>query len=92
MPKVSESDTLRAASKVNWSPPAGAFYLFVPIPLCQSVAFATTLATDAAVLVIPGLAFGKMGEGFIRLSFAASLEQIGSGMERIGRHLRGTSR
>ncbi len=45
-------------------------------------------STDAAVLVIPGVAFGSAGEGFIRISFAASLQTIGTGIERIGRWLR----
>jgi aspartate/methionine/tyrosine aminotransferase len=69
-------------------PPAGAFYTFVPVPACDTVDFARTLATDAAVLVIPGVAFGSLGEGFVRISFAAPVEQIGTGIERIGRHLR----
>lgn len=73
-------------------PPAGAFYAFVPVPYCDSLTFAKTLATDAAVLVIPGSAFGKRGEGFVRISFAASLDTIGSGIERIGRYLRANSR
>jgi aspartate/methionine/tyrosine aminotransferase len=69
-------------------PPAGAFYAFVPVPAFDSVTFAKTLATDAAVLVIPGVAFGSLGEGFVRISYAASLEAITSGIERIGRWLR----
>jgi aspartate/methionine/tyrosine aminotransferase len=68
-------------------PPAGAFYAFVPVPFCGTVDFARSLATDAAVLTIPGVAFGSAGEGFLRISYAASLEQIGSGIERIGRYL-----
>ena len=73
-------------------PPAGAFYAFVPVPSCDTLTLAKTLASDAAVLVIPGVAFGSGGEGFVRISFAASLEQIGSGIERIGRWLRTTGR
>jgi aspartate/methionine/tyrosine aminotransferase len=73
-------------------PPAGAFYAFAPVPSCDTVTFAKTLATDAAVLVIPGVAFGKNGEGFVRISFAASLDQIGTGLERIGRWLGGMGR
>ena len=68
--------------------PAGAFYAFVPVPSCDTEMFARTLATDAAVLVIPGIAFGSMGEGFIRISYAASIDEIGTGVERIGRWLR----
>ena len=69
-------------------PPAGAFYAFVPVPSCNTVSFATTLATDAAVLVIPGIAFGSRGEGFIRISYAAAPDQIRAGIERVGGWLR----
>src|SRR5205807_3218581 len=71
------------------SPPAAAFYAFAPIPVCNSLDFARALAVDAAVLVIPGSAFGPLGEGFVRISYAASLEQIGTGLERMGRYLKG---
>lgn len=73
-------------------PPAGAFYAFVPVPACDTVSFAKTLATDAAVLVIPGVAFGSNGEGFVRISFAATPDQIGTGIERIARHLTAAGR
>ena len=73
-------------------PPAGAFYAFVPVPTCDTLGFARSMAMDAAVLVIPGIAFGPAGEGFIRISYAASLEQIGSGIERLGRALRANGR
>lgn len=82
---------LRAITReleVEIEPPAGAFYLFVPVPACDTLSFARTLATDAAVLVIPGVAFGTQGEGFIRISCAAPVEQLTTGVERIGRHLR----
>ena len=69
-------------------PPSGAFYLFAPIPLCDSIAVAKALATDAAVLTIPGVAFGATGEGFLRISYAASTEAIGQGIERIGRYFK----
>jgi aminotransferase len=74
--------------EVQLAPPAGAFYAFTPVPACESITFAKTLATDAAVLVIPGVAFGPHGQGFIRISYAAPVEQITSGIERIGRYLR----
>jgi aspartate aminotransferase len=77
---------------VEVEPPAGAFYAFAAVPSCDTVSFAKTLATDAAVLVIPGVAFGSLGEGFVRISYAAPVEQIGAGLERIGRHLRAAGR
>ena len=70
------------------APPAGAFYAFAAVPSCDTISFAKTLATDAAVLVIPGLAFGTRGQGFIRISYAAPVDQITAGIERIGRWLR----
>jgi aspartate aminotransferase len=73
---------------VTLTPPRGAFYAFVPIAAPKSLPFATALATDAAVLVIPGIAFGRRGEGYVRISYAASLEQINSGLERMGRYVR----
>ena len=73
-------------------PPAAAFYAFTPVPTCDTVTFAKTLATDAAVLVIPGLAFGSAGEGFVRISFAADADKISTGIERIGRWLDGAGR
>jgi len=78
--------------EVTIPPPAGAFYAFVPSPACDTITFAKTLATDAAVLVIPGVAFGSLGEGFVRISYAASIEDIGTGIERIGRWLRTAGR
>ena len=73
-------------------PPRGAFYTFVPVPACDTLAFTKTLATDAAVLIIPGVAFGSAGEGFVRISYASSIDKIGTGIERVGRHLRGMGR
>ncbi|GLB46535.1 aminotransferase [Philodulcilactobacillus myokoensis] len=54
--------------------PQGAFYLFVKIPASynNSEAFALDLARKAKVGVTPGSAFGTGGEGYIRLSYAAS--------------------
>ena len=78
--------------EVELPAPAGAFYAFVAVPSCDTVSFARTLATDAAVLVIPGVAFGSGGEGFIRISYAAPLAEIGTGIERIGRWLRAAGR
>jgi aspartate/methionine/tyrosine aminotransferase len=73
-------------------PPAGAFYAFAAVPTCDTVGFAKSLAMDEAVLVIPGVAFGSAGNGFMRISFAAPVEQVTAGIERIGRYLRGQGR
>ena len=78
--------------EVDLAPPAGAFYAFVPVPACDTVNFTKTLATDAAVLVIPGVAFGSLGEGFVRISYAASVDDINHGIGQIGRWLRAAGR
>lgn len=78
--------------EIDVVPPAAAFYAFVPVPSCTTLTFAKALATDGAVLVIPGVAFGSLGEGFIRISYAAPVEAIGTGIERIGRWLRAAGR
>lgn len=67
--------------------PAGAFYLFLPVPSCDTVGLAKTLAVDASVLTIPGIAFGARGEGHLRLSYATSEEQITSGVARVAGYL-----
>jgi aspartate aminotransferase len=74
--------------EVDFVAPAAAFYAFAPVPSCDTLTFAKSLATDSAVLVIPGVAFGSAGEGFVRISCAAPVEHIEKGIERIGRHLR----
>ena len=62
------------------------------MPTCDTLYLCRALATDAAVLVIPGIAFGSLGEGFVRISFAATVEEIGTGIERMGRYLRDLER
>jgi aspartate/methionine/tyrosine aminotransferase len=74
------------------APPAGAFYAFAAVPTCDTIDFAKSLAMDAAVLVIPGVAFGDAGNGFMRISYAAPVEQLTTGIERIGRYLRAQGR
>lgn len=63
--------------------PAGAFYLFAPVPTCATEAFAMSLAREEKVLAIPGSAFGSEGEGWIRVSFAAEPAAIEQGIARI---------
>jgi len=77
--------------EVKIEAPQGAFYAFVPVPSCDSLSLARSLATEASVLAIPGVAFGGNGEGFLRLSFAVAPELVLRGIERIGRYLRARS-
>lgn len=67
--------------------PEGAFYIFAKIPAGfgedDSFLFCQNLARKEAVALIPGIAFGQYGEGFIRLSYAASMETIAEAMDRL---------
>lgn len=76
---------LRAA-RIDFSPPAGAFYLFMRIPAAYGQddrAFALDLAQTARVGLIPGSAFGAGGQGYVRLSYAAATDQLQTGLDRL---------
>ena len=65
--------------------PQGAFYLFPSIKSTgmTSDEFCEKLLKEEELLVIPGTAFGKSGEGFIRCSYASSMENILESIKRI---------
>lgn len=66
--------------------PDGAFYIFAKIPQGyhqDSFEFLKLLAQEKAVAFIPGMAFGPYGEGYVRLSYAASMEVIQEAMESV---------
>ncbi|OYS61799.1 amino acid aminotransferase [Limosilactobacillus reuteri] len=70
--------------------PEGAFYLFDKIPAqfgTDDVAFAKQLAKEAKVGVTPGSAFGKGGDGYVRLSYASSDENLTEAIKRISEFL-----
>lgn len=66
--------------------PYGAFYVFPRITSTglTSREFSLQLLESKKVAVVPGNAFGPSGEGFVRCSYATSLEQIKVAMQRIG--------
>jgi aminotransferase len=66
-------------------PPKGAFYVFPNIKRFKmsSENFAQMLLTEARIATVPGSAFGSYGEGYIRISYAASYEQLEEAMDRI---------
>ncbi len=69
--------------------PFGAFYAFPCIKQfgMTSEEFATQLLKEEKVAVVPGTAFGDCGEGFLRISYAYSLDNLKVAMERIARFL-----
>ena len=69
--------------------PYGAFYMFPCIREfgMTSEEFATELLQKEKVAVVPGTAFGSCGEGFIRISYAYSLEDLKKALERMERFI-----
>lgn len=67
--------------------PFGAFYVFPSIKKLgmSSDEFANRLLQEEKVAVVPGTAFGVCGEGFIRISYAYSIESLKEALERIQR-------
>ena len=65
--------------------PYGAFYVFPSIKKfgMTSEEFATRLLSEQKLAVVPGTAFGASGEGFVRISYAYSIENLKVGLERI---------
>ena len=78
-------DGLNAIAGISCLKPAGAFYVFPnvkQIPLsCE--ALADYLLEEAGVALLAGTAFGKFGDGYLRISYANSLENIQEALERI---------
>ena len=65
--------------------PKGAFYVFPDIRKfgMTSEQFCLELLNDQKVVVVPGDAFGQSGEGFIRISYAYSLEDLKKALNRV---------
>jgi len=79
------ADALRADLGLAFEPPDGTFYHFLPLPesaVADPLAFALRLRDEAKVVMIPGLAFGEGGRRHMRLSFAATPEQLREGVKR----------
>ena len=70
---------------LNCFEPQGSFYVFPSIKSTglSSEEFAQQLLQEEGVVVIPGNVFGASGEGFVRCSYAASLENIYEALNRI---------
>ncbi|WP_024865977.1 aminotransferase class I/II-fold pyridoxal phosphate-dependent enzyme [Butyrivibrio sp. FCS014] len=69
--------------------PFGAFYVFPSIKQfgMTSDEFCTRLLKEEKLAVVPGNAFGDCGEGYIRISYAYSLENLKAAMERLERFI-----
>jgi aspartate/methionine/tyrosine aminotransferase len=69
--------------------PAGAFYMLVNVKHITSSSYdlAFDILENAGVGVTPGIDFGQNAEGFLRLSYANSLDNIKEGLDRLQEYL-----
>lgn len=76
---------LNAIEKISCLPPKGAFYAFANITKTGLSAreFSLRLLREKHTVVVPGIGFGKGGEGYIRLSYATDEGTIREGLKRI---------
>jgi len=82
------AERLTGIPALHWAPPGGGFFAFVRVDGCtDSTALATRLLEDAHVVTIPGAAFGRSGEGCLRVSYgsvdAGNLDQA---LERFAKY------
>jgi aspartate/methionine/tyrosine aminotransferase len=73
------------SEKVLVTPPQGAFYFFLDLrPLkMTSLEICERILNEAGVGLVPGSAFGEEGEGFVRMTIAASDEDVEAGFRKI---------
>ena len=69
--------------------PTGAFYVFFRVSHFTDdvLAFAFEILEKVGVALTPGVDFGPGGQGFLRISYANSLENLDEGIDRLGRFL-----
>lgn len=70
--------------------PEGAFYIFPSIKKfgMSSEEFATKLLNEEKIAIVPGSAFGECGEGYLRVSYAYSIEELKETLGRLERFIK----
>ncbi|TET44925.1 MAG: pyridoxal phosphate-dependent aminotransferase [Dehalococcoidia bacterium] len=78
-------DGLNAIPGISCRRPKGAFYVFPNVKKLgmDSAQLANYLLNEAGVATLSGADFGKYGEGYLRLSYANSMENIGKALKKI---------
>lgn len=74
-----------SAMNIECFEPKGAFYTFINVKKygMTSDEFCEKLLYSEKLALVPGSAFGESGEGFVRISYAYSIEQLKEGMNRL---------
>lgn len=69
--------------------PQGSMFIWAPVPTGQrSVSFAMDLAREVGVIVVPGIAFGEHGEGFVRIAMVQDEGVLQEAVQRIQQFLK----
>jgi aspartate aminotransferase len=78
-------DRVASLSGVTCPEPQGGFYAFLDVRRFgdSSLDLAKRLVNDYGVVTAPGIAFGEAGEGFLRVSYSAALDELERGFDRI---------
>jgi LL-diaminopimelate aminotransferase len=63
--------------------PKGSFFLWMPVPGGDDVAFASRLVDEVGVVVTPGSGFGPSGKGYVRFALTVSEERLNEAVDRI---------
>ena len=81
---------LRNIPGVRCQTPSGAFYVFPNVKAFGKPVdeLADYILEEAGVALLPGTAFGEMGEGYLRICYATSLTEIKEGLDRITQALK----
>ena len=84
------SEGLRSIPNINCPEPEGAFYAFPSIKNLglSSSEFEDRSLREAGVALLAGNAFGEFGEGYVRLSYANSQDNIQRAIERLDKFVR----
>ena len=73
----------------NMPTPQGSMFIWAPVPTKQdSVSFAIALAREAGVIVVPGIAFGEFGEGYVRIAMVQEESVLQEAVRRIQQFLK----
>ena len=82
---------IEGCSSVGWNMPTpqGSMFIWAPVPTKQgSVSFAIELARVAGVVVVPGVAFGEYGEGYVRIAMVQEESVLQEAVRRIQQFLK----
>lgn len=77
---------VKGCAQAGWSMPSprGSMFIWAPVPTAQdSRSFAFALAREAGVIVVPGVAFGEYGEGYVRIGMVQDQEVLQEAVRRV---------